>query len=89
MSTVPATCPPECQEHQANQDKSIDQLFQMAIPPWIRALFVASITTLFCWSAWICINYATRDDQKDVRSELRQEMKEIQGKLDTLLQRKP
>ena len=83
-----AICPPECREHQDNQDKAIDQLFQMAIPPWIRALFVAALTTLFCWSAWICVSYATREDQKEVRSELRADMKEIHVKLDALLQKR-
>ena len=57
-------------------DREIDQLFQLAIPAWVRNLLVAGIISLFVLYAGLHVYGATTYATKTAVRELKQDLKE-------------
>ena len=78
------TCPTECQEH-------IQRLYACSWPAWTRAILISLIGVIFATVAWMYSNemqsFATKEEVREVRQELRQELKDANAKLDLLLTR--
>ena len=83
-------CPTSLQEQ---HKEDIKTLYERSLPAWTRAILVGLIGTLFVFCGWLyaygASTYATKEEVKEMRVETRQDMKEINAKLDALLQRKP
>jgi hypothetical protein len=81
-------CPPECQAQ-------ITQLQEAKIPPWLRAALIVGIGSAIAGWIELRVNlvgtFSTKEEVKEVRSELREDLKSISAKLDRLLdeRRKP
>jgi hypothetical protein len=82
------TCPKECEDDRANMKtqltenkKSIRDLFILAIPAWVRGLFIAVIGILFLLygGQWLynVSTFATKEDLREVKIDLKEEI--VQG----------
>lgn len=78
------SCPTDCHEN-------IQRLFSLSWPAWTRAVLVSLIGVLFGSVAFVYMNgtavYATKEDLKESRAELKTELRDLNAKLDILLQR--
>lgn len=75
-------CPSRLQEQHI---KDIDTLYRMAMPTWVRGMLLTAIGTLFAiyavsW-AYASVTYATKDEVKDIRAEIRQDIRDIKDML--------
>jgi hypothetical protein len=76
-------CPVTLQER---HDEDIQKLFDLALPEWVRGTVIGIFTILFVlygglWF-YLLTQYPTRDDVKEMRVELREDLQEIKDKLD-------
>lgn len=84
----PSECPTDLQRrHEAD----IQRLYACSIPPWVRAAVIASIGAIifgyFDFRSVVAANYATREEVRVARDEWRGELREVNRKLDALLER--
>lgn len=81
-------CPVSTQER---HEKDIETLYDRSLPAWVRAILISSIAALFAMYAGMyaygASTYATKEEVKEIRAETRQDMKEINAKLDALLRK--
>jgi hypothetical protein len=78
-----ADCPVSIQER---HDEDIQKLYDLSLPAWTRETLLVLLGLLFVlygglW-AYLLTQYPTKDDMKEMRAEIRQDMKEIKEKLD-------
>lgn len=78
-------CPTVLQEQ---HEGDIQKLFELSWPVWVRDMMLAAIGFLFVWvgGLWFYMSctYAQKDEMKEMRTEIRADMKEIKDKLDTI-----
>lgn len=83
---------PECgMDLQERHEQDIQRLYDCAIPAWVRAAVIAAIGAVvvgyFDFRSTVAANYATREELRETRDEWRGELREVNRKLDALLER--
>lgn len=82
------TCPPEC--NAAIRDVQAE-VKATAIPAWVRGVVVAVAGTALVAAIEFRVNaastLATKTEVREVRQELREDLKSIQEKLDRLIEK--
>ena len=83
---------PDCStDLQERHEADIQRLYSCAIPSWVRAAVVTAIGAVvigyFDFRSTVAANYATRDEVRETRDEWRGELREVNRKLDALLER--
>lgn len=76
-------CPTAMQERHG---EDIKKLYDLSLPDWVRGTMIALFGLLFVlygglWF-YLVTTYPTKDDMKEMRVEIRQDMREIKEKLD-------
>lgn len=78
-------CPPEC-------NSAIKKLEDAMIPTWLRAALIIGIGSAIAGWIELRVNlvgtFSTKDEVKEVRQELREDLRSISQKLDKLLEEK-
>jgi hypothetical protein len=86
-----STCPNECHDKIVACEDNIKTLFGMSMPTWVRSVFITLIGLLFILYAGMyaygASTYSTKEEVKEIKTELRADMKDMNEKLDVLLQR--
>ena len=84
-------CPPSCHEKIEAVQDDVKLLFGLSIPAWVRGIFIGMIGMLFILYAGLYAyansEFATKNEVKEMKAEMRGDMREVQAKLDVLLQR--
>lgn len=85
------SCPNECHDKIVQTQDDIKTLYTMSMPTWVRSVFITLLGLLFCLYAGMyafnAAEFSTKDEVKELKQEVRQDMKEMNAKLDILLQR--
>lgn len=73
--------------------EDLQELYRRSWPTWTRPLIISALIASFVlyaasW-AFNAITFATKEETKDMRMELKQELRDINGKLDSLIAQKP
>lgn len=77
-------CPPSLQEQHT---EDIKKLYELSFPCWIRDTMIVLFGVIFVLygALWFYLitQYPTKEDVKEMRSEIRQDLREIKDKMDT------